>query len=394
MKSTISTTGNLDKRWNSITRPILALLLAGTLVVSSGCTTFQTIPMNNAFPVSASVHPSGPAVTVLPIEEDLRGVSDVEAYKKNPTYLGKGVDEFVTILFVPLLPTYKEFHADVPRTDIVRTAVLSRLKNSEIPATYQIKNGVEHFMMLPDDRLGLVLRIRTFNVDTSGFLLIPTIIVNVGGFPDRLAHVVLDCQLWQAGNDAPIWEGSGEGQSGDGLNVAVSAAVDQCLTKSRIVEIRTKLSSEKYAKLLASGREQEKTGRNGEALGLFSQAYRTALTPVQSLDVIKAMAHLIRAMPGKPTLPEDVRKFDVEAVGAVNDKKLADAADFYSQAIDVAPWYPDNHYNRGYVLGEIGDLPAAIQEMKYYLVLAPNARDARAVQDNIYDWERKAGTPN
>ncbi len=155
-----------------------------------------------------------------------------------------------------------------------------------------------------------------------------------------------------------------------------------------------KSEGERYAKLLASGVNMERTGRNSDALDLFAQAYGSALTPEQSLDVLKTMAQLIRAMPDKPMLSENVRKFEVQAVGAVNDNKLADAADFYGRAIDVAPWYPANHYNRAFILSKIGDLPTAIQEMKYYLVLAPNAPDARAAQDNIYDWERKVGTQN
>jgi hypothetical protein len=32
--------------------------------------------------------------------------------------------------------------------------------------------------------------------------------------------------------------------------------------------------------------------------------------------------------------------------------------------------------------------------MKRYLALVPDAPDARAAQDKIYDWERKAGMPN
>lgn len=33
---------------------------------------------------------------------------------------------------------------------------------------------------------------------------------------------------------------------------------------------------------------------------------------------------------------------------------------------------------------------AAIREMKIYLALDPNAADARAAQDKIYEWEAKA----
>jgi hypothetical protein len=37
----------------------------------------------------------------------------------------------------------------------------------------------------------------------------------------------------------------------------------------------------------------------------------------------------------------------------------------------------------------LDDYPGAIIEMKRYLTLVPDAPNARALQDKIYDWERK-----
>lgn len=96
----------------------------------------------------------------------------------------------------------------------------------------------------------------------------------------------------------------------------------------------------------------------------------------------------------KPTLPEDARRFKVQAEGAVADKQFESAADYYEQAIEIAPWWPEGHFNRALVLSETKDYDLAIIEMKRYLLLVPNAPDARAVQDKIYDWERKASTSN
>jgi tetratricopeptide (TPR) repeat protein len=92
----------------------------------------------------------------------------------------------------------------------------------------------------------------------------------------------------------------------------------------------------------------------------------------------------------KPQLPEAARRFKVQAEGAVQDKDFAGAADYYWQAIDVAPWWPEGHFNRALVLSETGEFPDAIVEMNRYLELAPGAPDARAAQDKVYDWERKA----
>ena len=93
----------------------------------------------------------------------------------------------------------------------------------------------------------------------------------------------------------------------------------------------------------------------------------------------------------KPIFPEEARKFKVQAEGALNDKKFEDAADLYGEALNIAPWWPEGHFNRALVLAEIGDYELAILEMKHYLTLVPNAPDAHAAQNKIYDWERKAG---
>ncbi len=87
-------------------------------------------------------------------------------------------------------------------------------------------------------------------------------------------------------------------------------------------------------------------------------------------------------------LPEEARKYKVQAEGAVRDKQFYDAADFYAEALKKAPWWPVGHFNRALVLGEAGDYELAECEMNYYLQLVPDAPNARAAQDKIYEWER------
>jgi tetratricopeptide (TPR) repeat protein len=101
-----------------------------------------------------------------------------------------------------------------------------------------------------------------------------------------------------------------------------------------------------------------------------------------------------RAANPKPELPEEAHKFKVQAEDAVHDKQLDEAADFYGQAIKIAPWWPAGHFNRALVLGELGAVHGATLEMKRYLALVPDAPNARAAQDKIYSWERKLDQPN
>jgi len=104
-----------------------------------------------------------------------------------------------------------------------------------------------------------------------------------------------------------------------------------------------------------------------------------------------ARAYLAAAV--KPPLPETARRFAVQAQGAVRDNDFTAAADYFKQSLDAAPWWPEGHYQRAILLSGVDDFGGAIVEMKRYLTLAPNAANARAAQDKIYDWERKAPSP-
>lgn len=106
-----------------------------------------------------------------------------------------------------------------------------------------------------------------------------------------------------------------------------------------------------------------------------------------------AAAQQYQGMAVKPALPEEARRFAVQAQGAVQENDFSGAANYFKQALDVAPWWPEGHYQRAILLSGVDDYGGAIAEMKRYLVLAPNAQNARAAQDKIYDWERKAPAP-
>lgn len=98
-------------------------------------------------------------------------------------------------------------------------------------------------------------------------------------------------------------------------------------------------------------------------------------------------ARSYRAATVKPTLPEEARKFKVQAEFAFSKKEFANAAERYKKALDMAPWWPEGRFNRALILGELSRYGDAIREMKRYLTLVPDAPNARAAQDKIYQWE-------
>lgn len=89
----------------------------------------------------------------------------------------------------------------------------------------------------------------------------------------------------------------------------------------------------------------------------------------------------------RPPLPEDVLKYKVQAESAVKNWRFVDALLPYQRALTVAPWWPEGHFNVALVYGELGLYPEAATYMKYYLRAAPDAPNARAAQNKIYEWE-------
>ena len=89
----------------------------------------------------------------------------------------------------------------------------------------------------------------------------------------------------------------------------------------------------------------------------------------------------------KPELTEEARRFRVQAEAATRRKDYGMAADRYSQALKIAPWWPQGHRDLAVVYGELGQFSRAIVSMERYLRLVPNAADARESKDKIYEWE-------
>jgi len=99
------------------------------------------------------------------------------------------------------------------------------------------------------------------------------------------------------------------------------------------------------------------------------------------------VARSYRVATVKPRLPEEAHKFKARAEYALNKKEFEVAVARYKEALDVAPWWPEGHFNRALILGELSRYRDAIREMKKYLMLVPDAPNARTARDNIYGWE-------
>ncbi len=80
----------------------------------------------------------------------------------------------------------------------------------------------------------------------------------------------------------------------------------------------------------------------------------------------------------------------MQAEFAIEQKRFDDAVNHYEDGLRVAPLWPEGYFNRALVLGELSRYAEAIRAMRKYLLLSPDAPDARAAQDRIYQWESAA----
>jgi len=108
-----------------------------------------------------------------------------------------------------------------------------------------------------------------------------------------------------------------------------------------------------------------------------------------ALVKFKPIAEDYRAKKPKPSIPEEVRKCQIAAENAFDEKRYDDAINYYGKGIQISPWWPEGYYNLAVLLGQEGFFSHADLEMKRYLALAPDAPDARKARDKMYVWEAK-----
>jgi len=92
----------------------------------------------------------------------------------------------------------------------------------------------------------------------------------------------------------------------------------------------------------------------------------------------------------KPVPGEDVRRYQVMAEEAIRQKQFSVAVQDYRDGLKIAPWWPQGHFNAAMVLGELHFYDEAIDQMRKYLALVPDAPNARAAQDQVYRWQSEA----
>ncbi len=128
-----------------------------------------------------------------------------------------------------------------------------------------------------------------------------------------------------------------------------------------------------------------------EELRFVQQTLRKAQQD-ELLNAFQPLVAQYRAMPAKPPVTEEQRKYIVQANIMIQKKEFARAIEFYAKALEVNPFsFPAAYYNMALISAQVGRYYAAVTYMKKYLLLVPEAEDARTAQDKIYEWEALGG---
>lgn len=153
--------------------------------------------------------------------------------------------------------------------------------------------------------------------------------------------------------------------------------------------------AQRSAAVIAEAQKALLDGNRKLAFDRFVQAYRDAPDTQGRSQAIQGLAMVMRGLPQRPEISEDVRRLLVRAQVLAEEKDYAGAVEAYWKAIDLVPWYAQLHYDRAILIAQLaasapsGQYDVAIEEMNRYLVLAPDAKESRSARDLIYQWEIK-----
>jgi len=94
-----------------------------------------------------------------------------------------------------------------------------------------------------------------------------------------------------------------------------------------------------------------------------------------------------------PAIPEEARKHFVEGTAIVkaakNPAQQTLAAQSFTEALKIAPWWGDAYYNLGVAQELAEKYDEAEQAFNFYLLSNPSATEKREVQDRIYGLSAK-----
>ena len=138
------------------------------------------------------------------------------------------------------------------------------------------------------------------------------------------------------------------------------------------------------------------------SVGAYAQSPREQLNQmVQQLQktpndnaLREKIIKLARTIKPAPAIPEEAREPFI--MGATVLKKASGpavaskAADLFTQALNVAPWFAEAYYNRALAREAAGQFAPAMDDLKLYLEFKLTDSERREAQDKIYSLKANA----
>ncbi len=204
---------------------------------------------------------------------------------------------------------------------------------------------------------------------------------------DAVSRLKLKEMAWREGGGTDAAADSGGAKS-----ILLYEVNGQLLALTRTMDLQIVAErTQRSAEVLASAQKALLEGNRKLAFDSFTQAYRNARDTKERTQAIQGLGTVMRGLPQRPEIGEDVRRLLVRAQVLAEDKDYAGAIDAYWKAIEIAPWYAQLHYDRAILIAQPGASPGqfdvAIEEMNRFLILAPDVKEARTAKDLIYQWE-------
>jgi len=125
--------------------------------------------------------------------------------------------------------------------------------------------------------------------------------------------------------------------------------------------------------------------------GADAEAKRAAREKI--LDAFKPTAEAWRQSGSRVELSGEADRQRILAEAAVTEKNVDRAIGHYKTALELYPTWPQGQFNLALLCGQTGDYECAVLHMKEYMLLAPDAPDARAAYEKIVVWEDKIENP-
>jgi TolA-binding protein len=120
---------------------------------------------------------------------------------------------------------------------------------------------------------------------------------------------------------------------------------------------------------------------------------RSLVLKLDDISTRRLILKLASELKPAPAIPEEARKHFVEGTAIVkaakNPAQQALAAQSFTEALKVAPWWGDAYYNLGVALELTEKYDEAEQAFNFYLLSNPKAAEKREVQDRIYALSAK-----